>query len=181
MTTSAPARLLLLAGTSEAGKSTAGAYLDTIGGRRTKIRPILLRLTTGVETTHEGVATREGFDPADFINALRDTATSGNGTPLAVESFIDAGLAAAVKTAWPTPCLIVFITAPPAVRIRRLAAAEGLPLDEAAQVVRGKDQRKHVREQTDAWRALADHWIDNTGPLDDLTDRLRRIFTLLTA
>lgn len=109
--------LLLLAGTSEAGKSTAGQHLARCGGRRLKIRNILLALHSGTEVRHEGVATREGFDYEEFITQLSVWVAAASQPLIIVESFIDTELALLVRSRWPTICEIVFIDADAGLRI----------------------------------------------------------------
>ncbi|SCE69302.1 Dephospho-CoA kinase [Micromonospora purpureochromogenes] len=167
--------MLLLAGTSEAGKSSAGEYLAALGAHRVKIRNILVRLTSGRQAYHEGVETREDFGYDEFVSKLLELPDGGE-TPLAVESFIDAGLATTVKRKWPAPCSIIFITAPELVRVRRLAEARGLTADEARRIIRRKDERKRVHEQIPAWRAITDHWVDNTADIITFRARLRDAF-----
>ncbi|MEU7609403.1 hypothetical protein [Micromonospora sp. NPDC049204] len=167
-----PPPMLLLAGTSEAGKSSAGEYLGALGARRIKIRTILVQLTTGREAYHEGTETREDFAYEEFIAKLIELSIASE-APLVVESFIDAALTAELKRAWPAPCDIIFITAPQALRIRRLAAARGMSTKQAQQIVRRKDDRKRVHEQLPTWRAVADHWIDNSADITSFRARLR--------
>ncbi|MFJ1537552.1 hypothetical protein ACIODS_03310 [Micromonospora chalcea] len=167
--------MLLLAGTSEAGKSSAGEYLAALGARRVKIRTVLLRLASGRQGYHEGVETREDFRYDEFVSKLLELPDRDE-TPLAVESFIDATLATTVKRKWPAPCSIIFITAPELVRARRLAQARGLTTDEARRIIRRKDERKRVHEQIPTWRAITDHWVDNTADIITFRARLRDAF-----
>ncbi|MBQ0897240.1 hypothetical protein KBX37_29920 [Micromonospora sp. U56] len=167
--------MLLLAGTSEAGKSSAGEYLAALGAHRVKIRTVLVRLTSGRQAYHEGMETREDFRYDEFVWKLLELPDHDE-TPLAVESFIDAALAATVKRSWPAPCSIIFITAPELVRVRRLAQARRLTADEARRIIQRKDERKRVREQIPAWRAITDHWIDNTADIVNFRARLRDAF-----
>lgn len=167
--------MLLLAGTSEAGKSSAGEYLAALGARRVKIRTVLVQLTSGRQAYHEGVETREGFGYDEFVSKLLELSNCGE-SPLAVESFIDSALAMTVKRTWPAPCSIIFITAPELVRVRRLAQARGLTADEARRIIRRKDERKRVHEQIPTWRAIADHWVDNTANIIIFRARLRDAF-----
>ncbi|MGI5185430.1 hypothetical protein ACQEVZ_55215 [Dactylosporangium sp. CA-152071] len=172
--------LLLLAGTSESGKSTAGAYLAARGVHRVKIRTILTCLTSGVPAVHEGVPMREGFDHSEFIDRLLTIDIPADRRAVLVESFIDTSLAEAARTAWPAPCRIVFITAPRAVRLQRLAADRHLDLADAASMLDAKDARKRVTEQLDRWRAIAEHWINNDTNRDDYLQQLASILDQLT-
>ncbi len=167
--------MMLLAGTSEAGKSSAGEYLAALGARRVKIRTVLVRLASGRETYHEGAQTREGFKYDEFIAKLLELESCGE-TLLAVESFIDVALAASVKRAWPSQCGIMFITAPFPIRVRRLAEARGISADQAQRIIRSKDDRKRVHEQLSTWRVIADHWIDNSADIFTFRTRLREAF-----
>lgn len=174
-------KLIILAGTSEAGKSSAGQYLSELGAVRQKIRDILLTLTSGELVSHEGVATRQGFDPAEFMAALRTRAADLTPSDiLVVESFIDAELALQCQNDWPNRALIVFIDAPFGLRVSRLAAASGLPLTEAQRVVRAKDDRKRVAVQMQLWDRTADLWIDNAGGIDEYQTALRQAVQLLS-
>jgi dephospho-CoA kinase len=168
--------LILLAGTSESGKSTAGAYLAQSGAQRIKIRTILLPLTSGIEVWHEGVATREGFDTAEFLAALHRRARAGTTDVAVVESFIDAELARATKASWPCHAVVVFVTADEPLRVRRLAAAGHIPHTVAQDLIRRKDARKRVNEQLPLWRQIADHWIDNRHGITHFTATLDGIY-----
>lgn len=158
-----PAPLILLAGTSESGKSTAGAYLADRGAYRVKIRSLLADLTTGTPVTHEGVPMREGFDHQEFVELVHRLAQPDDSRVLVIESFIDADLAAATRRAWTGAARITFITATRTNRIARLAATQQVTLHDAASIVDGKDDRKRVVAQWARWRAIADDWIDNDG------------------
>lgn len=153
--------LLLIAGTSEAGKSTAGLHLSQRGIYRVKIRTILTSLTTGRPDIHEGVPVRVDFDPAEFCDHVRNLSVPIGYSAAAIESFIDVDLATATRAAWPASCRLVFITATRTRRLDRLIAATGLTPEGAATKLDGKDARKNVAAQLDQWRALADDWIDN--------------------
>ncbi|MBT8224388.1 MAG: hypothetical protein KJO75_02620 [Dactylosporangium sp.] len=167
--------LILLAGTSEAGKSTAGTHLAARGARRIKIRTILTTLTSGTPVEHEGVTMRENFDPAEFLTAIVNLPETDDPPVLMVESFIDAALAEATVRVWPGPVRIVFITAPRTVRIGRLARARGVDIQQAARIVDAKDGRKHVVDQWEYWRRIATDWIDNDGDLATFFTRLDRL------
>ncbi len=167
--------MILLAGTSEAGKSSAGEYLAALGARRVKIRTVLVQLASGRQSYHEGIETREDFRFDEFASKLLELSDHGE-APLAVESFIDAALAKTMKRAWPAPCSIIFITAPEIVRIKRLAQARGLTANEARRIIRRKDERKRVHEQIPNWRAIADHWIDNAADIIIFRARLLDVF-----
>jgi len=176
----APA-LLLLAGTSEAGKSTAGAYLADRGARRVKIRTILTGLTSGRPVHHEGVAMREDFAYPEFLEQVNRLAHPGDQHVVVIESFIDADLAEATRRSWPGQCRIVFITAARATRVRRLAAARNISEQEAGAIIDVKDVRKRVAEQLSRWRAIADDWIDNDGPQSAYLARLDLVLTAIGA
>lgn len=173
--------MLLLAGTSESGKSTAGAHLAERGVHRVKIRTILTALTSGTPAEHEGVPLRVGFDHDEFVNRVRDLTIPDGRVAVLIESFIDPVLAEATRAAWPGRCQTVFITASRPNRLRRLATARQLTADRATALLDAKDARKRVNEQLDRWRAIADHWIDNDGSHDAYLARLDQIFTDLTA
>jgi dephospho-CoA kinase len=174
-------KLILLAGTTEAGKSTAGQYLRQLGAVRQKIRDILLTLTSGELVSHEGAATRQGFDPAEFMAVLRASAADLMPSDiLVVESFIDAELAVRCQNDWPSRALIVFIDAPFGLRVSRLMAASGLPAAEARRVVDAKDERKRAAEQMPLWGRAAGLWIDNIGTIDEYQAALRRAVQLLS-
>jgi hypothetical protein len=173
--------LLLLAGTSESGKSTAGAYLAERGAHRVKIRTILTTLTTGVPAVHEGVPMREQFDHTEFVDQLLHLPVPDDRRAVLVESFIDTDLAEATRRAWPTACWIVFITASRTTRLLRLAADRHLSTEQAAAVLDAKDARKRVAEQLDQWRTIADRWIDNDTGRDEYLILLDRILDQLTS
>ncbi|MGC5052825.1 hypothetical protein ACLQ2S_15390 [Micromonospora sp. DT48] len=168
--------LILLAGTSESGKSTAGIHLTQRGAQRIKIRTILLALTSGTEVRHEGVSTREGFDTDEFLSALHEHARTGAADMAVVESFIDAELANATKASWPGPAAIVFITAAEPVRVNRLAVAINIDQTAAHALVKAKDARKRVNEQLPRWQQIADHWIDNRHDLAHFTATLDDVY-----
>jgi dephospho-CoA kinase len=171
--------LILLAGTSEAGKSTAGTHLANRGATRVKIRTILLDLTTGRLVTHENVTTREGFEPAEFLARLHHIAATTTEEVLVVESFIDADLARTTRSAWPSPCRIVFVTADRRLRVHRQAHARGITDDRSAAVIDAKDLRKRVTDQWHTWRRIADVWIDNDHAVQDLHDALDAVVASL--
>lgn len=167
--------LLLLAGTSEAGKSTAGLHLSSRGADRIKIRTLLLTLTTGSPVTHEGVATREGFEPYEFIDALRRRCRTESRVAV-VESFIDAGLCRQTRDAWPGPVAVVFVTADEALRCHRLATTTNISEADALAIIRSKDARKRVGPQLAEWDSLADHWIDNRNGLAQFSRALDAVY-----
>lgn len=169
--------LLLLAGTSEAGKSTAGQHLARCGARRLKIRNILLSLRSGTEVRHEGVATREGFDHEEFIARLHGWVVAIPEAIVVVESFIDTELAVLTRSRWPTVCDIVFIDADTRLRIVRHASANELPVTESARIIRSKDQRKRVFEQFARWQEIADHWVENNSSIAQFKTSLEQIMT----
>ncbi|MFD0583088.1 hypothetical protein [Dactylosporangium darangshiense] len=158
--------MILLAGTSESGKSSAGSYFaQEHHAHRIKIRTLLADLTSGRPATHEGVPMREGFDHREFLTVVRRLRESGDPQVLVIESFIDADLADATRRSWVAPARIVFITATHANRIARLTANAGISPEEAAAAIDRKDARKRVVEQWQQWRSLADDWIDNDGDI----------------
>ncbi|MET7422062.1 hypothetical protein [Dactylosporangium sp. NPDC005555] len=172
--------MLLLAGTSESGKSTAGAHLASRGVYRVKIRTILTALTSGVPVVHEGVPMREGFDHTEFVDRLLGLDVPNCRRAALVESFIDTSLAETTRRAWPVRCWIVFITATRATRLRRIAADRHLDTDQAQSILDAKDARKRVTEQLDRWRLIADRWIDNDASRDDYLIHLDLILDQLT-
>jgi 8-oxo-dGTP pyrophosphatase MutT (NUDIX family)/dephospho-CoA kinase len=173
--------LILLAGTTEAGKSTAGRYLAGRGVRRVKIRPVLLGLTSGRPVAHEGVVTRECFDHDEFLARLRDLAAAAPEAIVAVESFIDVDLAETIRTMWTGRCVIVFVDADRTVRVRRLVEAGGLGQARSAAIIDAKDHRKRVGDQWSAWRRLADNWIDNDHSIAHLHRALDVVVTDVSA
>lgn len=177
---SSQCNLVMLAGSSEAGKSSAGQFFSQSGAIRQKIRGIILPLTSGHVVTHEGVRTREGFDASEFImNLLAIRAGLSASDILVVESFIDPSLAEQCRNAWPGRALIVFIDAPLELRVSRLIAATGLADAKARGIIMTKDRRKRLDEQLPIWKSLADVWINNTGPPEDYLLELRQIIDLL--
>jgi dephospho-CoA kinase len=153
--------LLLLAGTSEAGKSTAGEYLQGRGLMRLKVREVLQVLQSGRPVFHEGIEMREEFTPSEFLKKLAAAVDQTAARAVVVESFIDAALARFVKEEWRGSCYVVFITASLHLRTQRLAEASGQTSADAGRLVQEKDRRKRVLEQLDLWRVLADFWIVN--------------------
>lgn len=176
---SSPSKLIILAGSTEAGKSSAGQYFSELGAIRKKIRHMLLPLTSGYIVSHEGVLTRQDFAPSEFIASL--LAIQANlfpGDILVIESFIDANLATQCRNAWPGRAVIVFIDAPFKLRVARLVTATGLAEEEAGSIISGKDQRKRVKEQWQIWKTVADVWIDNTGRPEDYRLTLSQVIAL---
>jgi dephospho-CoA kinase len=169
--------LLLLAGTSEAGKSSAGQHLSECGAERIKIRSVLLELVSGTEAVHEGVATREDFDRDEFLDSLIRMVSDSTKELVVIESFIDADLACWVQSRWTSECGIVFITADIDMRVSRHAAATNLTIADSKRIIERKDSRKRVVEQVTAWRQVANHWIENNGPISDLYLTLEHIMT----
>jgi hypothetical protein len=173
--------LILLAGTSESGKSSAGVHFaQHHDARRIKIRSILTELTSGRPVTHEGVPMREDFDRQEFLVLVRRLPQPDDPRVLVIESFIDADLAEATRRAWIGPARIVFVTANRANRIARLTAAAGISPAEAATAIDRKDARKQVMQQWQRWRSLADDWIDNDGDYPGFLANLDAILISLT-
>lgn len=178
---SSPAKLIILAGSSEAGKSSAGQYLSELGAIRKKIREMLLPLTSGNIVSHEGVLTRQDFAPSEFVaSLLAIRANLSFSDILVVESFIDASLAVKCRGAWPGRAVIVFIDAPYELRVARLVAATGLAVEEAEAIIKDKDQRKKIMEQWQTWKSVTDIWIDNTERPEDYRFTLSQIMTLMS-
>jgi dephospho-CoA kinase len=175
-----PSRLIIMAGSTEAGKSSAGQYFSELGAIRMKIREILLPLTSGHIVSHEGVLTRQDFAPSEFISSvLAIHATLVPGDILVIESFIDAALATQCRDVWPGQAVIIFIDAPFELRVARLVTATGLAEEVAESIVRRKDQRKQVKEQWQIWESVADAWIDNTGSPERYRLALRQVIALV--
>jgi hypothetical protein len=175
-----PPGLILLAGTSESGKSTAGSHLELRGARRIKIRSLLAGLHSGRPVTHEGVPMREDFDHQEFLIMVGQLPQAGDPRVLVIESFIDVDLAELTRNTWAAAARIVFITATRANRITRLAAASGISFEKAATVVDRKDARKRVMEQWRRWRSTADDWIDNDSDHASYLARLDRVLAKAT-
>jgi len=172
-------RVLLLAGQTESGKSTAGVSFEQWGAVRIKIRPLIESLHSGRSVEHEGFATRAGFNHEEFLDRLRSHLAAVEDRRLVVlESFTDVEHALFTRTA--LEGRLLWITAPLRLRLGRLS--EMMPDTSAQQVraiVAGKDVRKRVVEQAEAWASVADFHINNDQGLDVYLSRLRTVYDSL--
>jgi dephospho-CoA kinase len=173
--------LLLLAGSTEAGKSTAGAAFENLGALRIKIRDILLALRTGREVICVGARTRVGFDKQEFLEAVLTRTENAANRVTVIESFIDPILADWLKCRWRDgKCCVVFVDAPLGSRVARLSISATMGTTEARQVVLEKDRAKGLPAKIDAWRKMADEWIDNDDTSDAFLRRVSYVYNLLT-
>jgi dephospho-CoA kinase len=67
---------------------------------------------------------------------------------------------------------VVLVYAPEAVQVERIAARDGRPRAEALERVRAQMPIEEKRE-------LADHVIDNTGPLEETAAQVRALYAAL--
>jgi dephospho-CoA kinase len=168
--------LVLLAGSTEAGKSTAGITLQQMGATRIKIRSVLLGLTTGTETTILGAKTRIGFSNAEFLDALERMRAQLADTAV-IESFIDPSLAEWLTANWKHGrCRTAFIDAPLEIRVGRLLRAGVTDQCEAMRIIAEKDRAKGLPDNYVKWRELSDVLIYNDGTLDEFLAQIHRLF-----
>jgi hypothetical protein len=168
-----PDRLWVLAGLSESGKSTVGALLrDEHGVTRLKIGYLLevAALRAGAADPYQWPEPEQAERLTEEI--LRFTAAC-KADAVSIESARRFEATAHLKRVWGDRCKIIYVDATPAIRASRTWDPEGQ--------LRARDA---VKREHGAHRiaGIADHVIDNSGPLSALkfavtrlsADRLRR-------
>ncbi len=164
-------RLWVLGGMSESGKSTVGELLrDEHGVTRLKIGYLLevAALRAGVADPYEHWSEPEQAERlAEEI--LRFAETSKART-ISVESAHRFKATAHLKRVWGNRCHVVYVDADPAVRASRAAETETR--------LRARDATKRERG---AHRIIdiADHVIDNAGPLSALKLTVGRLVSIM--
>lgn len=166
--------LLILSGSTDAGKSHAGAFLESVGGTRIKILPLLNSLTSGVEMKFGDVLSRVGFSISEFHSELEQIVMRSGGSFAVLESVIVPEHALQLQAMWSGTCQILFVDAPLEIRVARVMASYRDERAVRSSIVR-KDVLKGIDGSRSTWIAIADHVIINVMHLKDYERRLREI------
>lgn len=161
-----PDRLWVLAGLSESGKSTVGALLrDEHGATRLKIGYLLeiAALRAGTADPYTWPEPEQAERLTEEI--LRFTGACKAGT-VSIESAHRLEATAHLKRVWGDRCQVVYVDAPFSARAARAA--------ETFDQLRARDVVKTGRG-ADRIEGIADHVIDNSGPVSALKFAVARL------
>lgn len=171
---------LILAGTSESGKSSAGLFFERHGVLRLKVRSIINTLTTGHPAEHLGYPTREMFSHEEFMTAVLRYWVAAKHPVIVLESLIDPEQAEFWRKCFIGTTCILFIDAPEDMRVRRSMKDNHLDWSAAREIVQKKDFIKGFPARADKWSQIADYRIWNDGALTDFEHQLNVILVRVT-
>lgn len=164
-------RLWVLGGMSESGKSTVGETLrDEHGATRLKIGYLLevAALRVGIAAPYERWSEREQAER--LTEEILRFAETTKARRISVESAHRFEATAHLQRVWGDRCQVVYVDADATVRAGRTA--------EAPARLRGRDAVKRERG-ADRIAGIADHVIDNSGPLSALKLAVNRMVSTM--